>query len=421
MAQRGQMKHQFTYKYRLYPTEQQQILLAKHFGHTRFLYNEFLRNRIDAYKDKQKTLNYYDNQNSIPELKKTYLWLKEVGSQSLQYAARCLQNGFDNFFNKYKLKKQGKFKGKCGFPRFKKRHGKQSFHVPQNVKVVDGKIFIPKFKEGISLILHRPLAGEIEFATISKNKAGQYFVSITCAKEIEELPQIIKVVGLDLNVQYIVSSDNERYANPLPATTTHKVRERFLARAVSRKVQGSSRRQKSKLALNKVKLKQSNVREDFLHKTSKRIIDENQVIIIEDLSVKSMLKNKDPERRKQPRWREKLLHRKLNDCCFSSFVQKLMYKAKWYGRQVIKIDRWFPSSQLCSECGWRNEELGEERHWTCFNCFTLHDRDYNASKNILNEGLRMMNLWNAGDSQVSSNVRPAKLAGSQVSLKTLNG
>ena len=220
--------------------EQQQILLAKHFGHTRFLYNQFLRSRIDAYKDEHKSLNYYDNATSIPELKKTYEWLKEVGSQSLQYAARCLQNGFDNFFTKCKLKKQGKFKGKCGFPRFKKRHGKQSFRVPQNVKVIDDKLVIPKFLDGIPVVLHRPLEGEIEFATISKNKANQYFVSITCVKEIEELPPVIKVVGLDLNVQYIVSSDDERFANPRPATTKYKARERFLARSVSRKVESTA-------------------------------------------------------------------------------------------------------------------------------------------------------------------------------------
>ena len=406
------MKHQFTYKYRLHPTEKQQTSLAKHFGCARFCFNQFLRNRIDAYKNEHKSLNYYDNANSLPELKKIYPWLKESLSQSLQYAGRCVQNGFDNFFEKCKLKKQGKFKGKCGFPRFKKRHGKQSFRVPQNVKVIDDKLVIPKFLEGIPIILHRPLEGEIEFATISKNKANQYFVSITCVKEIEELPSVIKVVGLDLNVQYVVSSDDERFANPRPATTKYKTRERFLARAVSRKVKGSNRRNKSKLALNKLKVKQSNVREDFLHKTSKRIIDENQVIVIEDLSVKSMLKNKDPEKRKESRWREKLLHRQLNDCCFSSFVQKLMYKAKWYGRQVIKIDRWFPSSQLCSECGWQYRDLGEERHWTCFNCFEPHDRDYNASKNILNEGLRMMNLRNVGDSQLSSNVSLVALTSS---------
>jgi putative transposase len=321
------MKHQFTYKYRLYPTERQQILLAKHFGHTRFLYNEFLRNRIDAYKSEHKSLNFYDNTKSIPELKKTYEWLKEVGSQSLQYAARCLQNGFDNFFEKCKLKKQGKWKGKCGFPKFKKKHKKQSFRVPQDVKIKDNKLSIAKFREGIPIVLHRPLEGEIEFATISKNKANQYYVSITCEKEIEELPKITKIVGLDLNVQYIVSSEDERYANPRPATIMYKARERFLARAVSRKTKGSNRRNKAKLALNKLKLKQSNIREDFLHKISKKIIDENQIIIIEDLSVKSMLKNKDPEQRKQPRWKEKSLHRQLNDCCFYSFVQKLMYKA----------------------------------------------------------------------------------------------
>jgi putative transposase len=402
------MKHQFTYKYRLYPTEKQQILLSKYFGHTRFLYNEFLRNRIDAYKERKETLNYYDNQNSIPELKKTYEWLKEVGSQSLQYTARCLQNGFDNFFAKCKLKKQGKWKGKCGFPKFKKKHKKQSFHIPQNIKVVDNKLVIPKFKEGIPIILHRPLEGEIEFATISK-KANQYYVSITCEKEIEELPKIVKVVGLDLNVQYIVSSEDERFANPRPATK-YKARESFLARAISRKTKGSNRRNKAKLALNKLKVKQSNIREDFLHKISKKIIDENQIIILEDLSVKSMLKNKDPEQRKQPRWKEKSLHRQLNDCCFSSFVQKLMYKAKWYGRQVIKIDRYFPSSQLCSECGWQNKELGEEKEWTCWSCFASHDRDYNAAKNILKEGLK--NLRNVGDSQVSSSVSLVALTSS---------
>jgi putative transposase len=303
------------------------------------------------------------------------------------------------------LKKQGKWKGKCGFPRFKKKHKKQSFRIPQNVKVENDKLVIPKFKDGIPIVLHRPLEGEIEFATISKNKANQYYVSITCEKEIKEFPKVVKVVGLDLNVQYIVSSEDERYANPRPATTTYKIKERFLARAVSRKVKGSNRRNKAKLALNKLKLKQSNVREDFLHKISKKIIDENQVIIIEDLSVKTMLKNKDPEQRKQPRWKEKSLHRQLNDCCFSSFVQKLMYKAKWYGRQLIKIDRWFPSSQLCSECGWQNKELGEEKEWTCWSCFANHDRDYNAAKNILNEGLRMMNLGNTGDSQVCKSCR----------------
>jgi putative transposase len=399
------MIQQFTYKYRLYPNKEQMILLSKCFGHTRFLFNEFLRNRIDAYKEIKITLNYYDNQNSIPPLKKEYSWLKEVSSQSLQYSARRLQNAFDHFFRKIKLKKQGKLKGKCGFPKFKRKHDKQSFHVPQNINIIDDKLTFPKFKIGIPINLHRPLEGDICFATISKNKANQYYASITVEQNIQELPKITKVVGLDLNVKYIVASDEKKYANPLPSTTKYKSRERLFAKAVSRKTDKTSkRRQKAKLKLNKLKLKEHNIREDFLHKISKKLIDENQVIVLEDLSVMSMLKNKK-EKRNQPRWKEKSLHRGLNDCCFSSFVQKLTYKAKWYGRQIIKVDRYFPSSQLCNICGWQNKDLGEEKEWICWECFAPHDRDENSSKNIVKEGLRLINLGNPGDSQASSSVR----------------
>lgn len=179
------MKHLYSYKYRLNPTPEQEVLLTKHFGCVRFLYNLFLEQRIAAYKDKKETLNYYDNAVDIPRLKKTYEWLNEPGSQALQYAPRALQNGYDNFFRKVKLKKAGKHKGKCGFPRFKKKHGKQSFKVLQNIHIIDDKLSIPKFKEGIPIILHRPLEGEIKFATVSKNKAGQYFVSITVEKDNE--------------------------------------------------------------------------------------------------------------------------------------------------------------------------------------------------------------------------------------------
>lgn len=162
-----------SYKYRIVPTPEQEVLLNKHFGCVRFLYNHFLEQRINAYKGENKTLNYYDNAISIPELKQTYEWLKEVGSQALQYSARALQNAYDNFFNNIRKQK----KGKKGFPRFKNKHSKQSFKVLQNIKVENGKVSFPKFKEGIPIILHRPLEGEIEFATVSKNKAGQYFIT----------------------------------------------------------------------------------------------------------------------------------------------------------------------------------------------------------------------------------------------------
>src|SRR5690606_27447539 len=197
---------------RLDPTPKQQVLLNKHFGCVRYLYNHFLTQRTTAYKESNETQNYYDNAVEIPKLKKELPWLKEVGSQALQYAVKQLQNGYDNFFRKCKQK----VKGKKGFPRYKSKHGKQSFKVMQNVRLVEGKLVIPKFIDGISLIQHRELEGKIKFATVSKNKAGQYFVSITVEKEIAHLPKTNKKTGFDLNVAKIVGSDGSKHENPLP-------------------------------------------------------------------------------------------------------------------------------------------------------------------------------------------------------------
>ena len=374
----------YSYKYRLNPTPKQEVLLNKHFGCVRYIYNHFLRQRIDLYEQNKTTQNYYDNATQIPSLKKELPWLKEAGSQALQYAVKQLQTGYDNFFRKVKQKT----KGKKGFPKFKSKFGKQSFKVMQNVKIIDGKLVIPKFLKGINIVQHRELEGEIKFATISKNKAGQYFVSITTEREIEKLPKATKTVGYDLNVKHVVVSDGSRESNPLPETK-HKQYLKFLAKEVSRKVKGSKERKKAQLRLNKWKLYCKNVREDFLHKLSSKIINENQVIVIEDLDVNGMLVNKQ-EKRKVARWKERKLHKQLQDCCFSSLVQKLTYKAEWYGRELIKVSRWFPSSQLCSECNYQNKELGEEKEWTCWNCFASHDRDENASVNICNEGIRTL-------------------------------
>lgn len=382
------------------PTPEQEVLLAKHFGCVRFLYNHFLEQRINAYKGENKTLNYYDNATSIPELKQTYEWLKEVGSQALQYAARALQNAYDNFFNNIKKQK----KGKKGFPRFKNKHSKQSFKVLQNIKVEDGKVSFPKFKEGIPIILHRPLEGEIEFATVSKNKAGQYFISITTNKTITPLPPTAKTVGIDLNVKSIVCSDGAKYKNPLPKTK-YGERLRFLKKAKNRTQKESKGRTKAWLKLNQLEQRIHNIREDFQHKVSSKIVSENQVIVLETLSVKEMLANIDPEVRKMERWREKAYHRKQNDASFSSFIQKLKYKCEWYGRELRQVDKWFPSSQLCSVCGWQNKDLTlDDREWTCWNCWTNHDRDENAAVNIHNEGIHPR--WNRGEVAVCPDIRP---------------
>jgi putative transposase len=374
----------YSCKYRLKPTPEQEVLLNKHFGCVRYIYNHFLRQRIDLYEQDNETQNYYDNATQIPSLKKELPWLKEIGSQALQYAVKQLQTGYDNFFRKVKQKT----KGKKGFPKFKGKFGKQSFKVMQNVKIIDGKLVIPKFLKGINIVQHRELEGEIKFATVSKNKSGQYFVSITTEYKIEKLPKGTKTVGYDLNVKYVVGSDGSKESNPLPETK-NKQYLKFLAKELSRKQKGSKERKKAQLRLNKWKLYCKNVHEDFLHKLSSKIINENQVIVIEDLDVNGMLANKQ-EKRKFARWKERKLHKQLQDCGFSSLIQKLTYKAGWYGRELIKVSRWFPSSQLCSECNYQNKELGEEKEWACWNCFANHDRDENASVNIHNEGIRTL-------------------------------
>jgi putative transposase len=395
------VKHLYSYKYRLTPTLNQEGLLAKHFGCTRFIYNHFLEQRIQTYNESKAGSTYINDANQLPELKSKFEWLKEVNSQCLQYAVKCLQNGYDNFFRKCKQK----VKGKKGFPRFKRRHGKQSFRIPQCVKLIEGKLVIPKFLEGISLVLHRPLKGEIKFATISKNKAGQYHVSITVERDIQPLPESTKVIGIDLNVRDIVNSNGNKILNPRPGQQ-YQDRIKLLTQRISRKKLGSKNRDKAKLALNKKKQHIHNVREDFLHKVSKHIINENQVICVEDLSVENMVKKILVE--DMPRWKQRKLHRDILDCGFFSLVSKLIYKALWYGRELIKVGRWFPSSQLCNKCGWQYKDLPKHcKEWCCWNCWENNDRDINSADNILEEGLIIRTCGIQGIAY-RPDVRPAK-------------
>lgn len=369
----------YSYKYRLKPTQQQKILIEKHFGCTRFVYNYFLNQRIENYKNNKETSCYVKDANKLLQLKKEFSWLKETNSQSLQQSLKHLQHGFDNFFRRCKKKIQGKI----GFPRFKSKNGKKSYTIPQAIKIVDNKLHIHKFREGIRVIIDRPIDGKIKFATISKNKTNQYFVSITVEREIKQLSKNENTIGFDLNVKNIVSNKDKRFPNPLPETK-YKKRLAYLAKEISRKQKDGQNRKKAQLLFNKWKQYCHNVREDFQHKLSKDIINENQVICLENLCVKSMLENK----KDQPRWKQRKLHNQLNDCSFYSLIQKLTYKAQWYGREIIKVDRYFPSSQLCSQCNFQNQELGEEKEWFCWNCWTNHDRDKNAAINIYNQGLK---------------------------------
>ena len=397
------MNRLYTYKFRLNPSQEQQVLLNKHFGCCRWVFNHFLGKRINAYKTEKKSLNRRMNEVELPTLKLENPWLKETGSQSLQFSVECLQNSYDNFFRKVKLKKQGKHKGKCGFPRFKRKHGRQSFRVKQNIHLIDGKLKFPKFLEGIELIQEREVEGEIQFATISRSPAGHYDVAITVFKNIQPLPELETSIGIDLNIGAMVDSDGNYYKNPRPAQR-YKKRLKLLHQAVSRSVKGTKGREKAKKKLAKLYEHIHNVREDWLHKLSTQIVRENQTICVEDLSVADMLHKTKPDEREEMRWEEKVRHRNISDCGFYSFVQKLTYKAEWYGRLLKKVDRWFPSSQLCSVCGYRNKDLTlADRTWVCPICGAVHDRDENSATNIHNEGTSPS--WNRGRA-VRPGVRP---------------
>ena len=352
------------YKYRLYPTNEQKILLNKHIGSARFVYNLALECKQMAYAGSKVNLNCFDLIKQLPDLKKECEWLKEINSQSIQQPIRNLDNAFTRFF-----------KGQGSFPKFKKKSSVGSFNVPQNVYLENSKLIIPKFKKGIDVVLHRPIKGEIRQATISRTPTGKYFVSILCETgEVNKPKANIKedtAVGIDLGIKtFLVTSDGECFENPkFLRETLSKLK--YVQRKFSK---NKGKRTKNKLA--KLHEKVANQRKYFLHKTSSKLISDNQTICIEDLNVKGMLANHK-------------LALSISDCGWSMFVDMLEYKAEWYGKNILKIGRFEPSSKLCSCCGSINKELTlKDREWTCSKCNTLLDRDVNASINIKNFALK---------------------------------
>lgn len=351
-------------KYRLYPTVAQEELIIKHIGSSRFIYNLALETKRTAYIGNKVNLSRYDLQKQMVDLKNECEWLKEVNSQSLQVALLNLDNAYSKFY-----------KG-AGFPKFKsKRYGKQSFSVPQDIKIKNEKLVIPKFREGINIILHRPIKGEIRQATISKTPTGKYFASILCETgEVIKQKAIIKentTIGIDLGIKtYLVSSDGKEFDNP-----------RFLSEAQSRLkyFQRKYSKHKGKRTKNRLAIlyeKVTNQRNDFLHKTSSELIKNHDSIAIEDLNISGMVKNH-------------CLAQSISDAGWAMFITMLEYKAEWYGKNILKIGRFEPSSKLCSECGHVNNELKlEDREWICPECGSVLDRDLNAAINIKSFALK---------------------------------
>jgi putative transposase len=352
-----------SYKYRLYPNKEQGILLAKHFGACRWVYNDALALRAKLWQEKKESISWADLSARLPilKIKEETQWLKEVNAQSLVGQIINLEKAYQAFF-----KKGG------GFPTFKKRHGRQSFQCPQAVKIdLDAKtIQLPKFTS-MRFAFSRPFEGKVKTVTISRDPSGKHFaaVLVETGKDALATRPYSDVLGIDLGLSHFATfSDGKKIENPrlLKSSLTKLAREQ---RRLSRKVKGSKNRAKQRVRVALAHEKIRNQRTDFLHKLSTGIIRENQAIALEDLNVVGMQQNRS-------------LARSVSDASWSEFVRQLEYKASWHGKTVLRIGRFDPSSKLCT-CGVINRTLSlSDRVWTCPSCGTTHDRDVLAANNI---------------------------------------
>ena len=357
-----------TYRFRLYPNKAQTELLSKHFGCSRFVYNTFLDQRIERYKLTGKSDNYYAQAKTLTALKKQEetVWLKDVNAQTLQFAIKSLELAYTNFFKK-----------RAKFPKFKSKHSKNSFTVPQAASVAGGRLFIPKFKEGIKCCVHREIVGKIGKVTIIKSSSGKYFVSVFTTEEyVTPIEKSGKPIGVDLGLKdLLMTSEGEIFRNNR-YTKKYECRLAKAQRNLSRKKKRSKGFENQKLKVARLYEKISNSRADYLHKCSISLIRRYDTICIEDLNVKGIVKNHR-------------LAKSVTDVSWGKFVSMLTYKAEWNDKNVVKIDRFYPSSQTCHVCGYVNKDTKDlsVREWECPVCHAHHDRDVNAAINILRFGL----------------------------------
>ncbi len=363
------MKQKKAYKYRFYPSDEQKRILAQTFGCCRYVYNWALRERTDAYYQRGERLYYEGTAQRLVTLKKQEetVWLNEVSSVVLQQSLRHLDKGFRNFFE-----------GRADYPTFKKKRNQQSATYASNAFVWDGQtLTLAKMDDPLSIVWHRPLPDSCKpsSVTITKDEANRYFISILVEEDIKPLEVTPKMVGLDLGLKsMVITSDGQTYGNPKFFAKD----EKKLAKAQHRhakKKKGSKNRAKARLKVARIHKKIADRRRNYQHQLSTHIIRENQVVCVESLSVKNMVKNH-------------CLAKAISDVGWSEFVRQLEYKAEWYGRTLVKIDKWYPSSKRCFDCGHILDSLTlDVRSWTCPECGVVHDRDINAAQNILAVGL----------------------------------
>lgn len=362
-------------KIRIYPTHDQITYINKLLGSSRFVYNQCLDWKIDQWKSNGKSTGLKDTGKYLLDLKSQKEWLKEAHSKVLQQSLMNLEVAYKNFF-----------KSGSGFPKFKRKHEKQSCRFPVDAisKIKGNRINIIRplsdihfkcsSKDESYLNKHQEL---IKSGTLTKTKSDNYYFSILIDRPSKSLPESNKITGIDLGIKdFVVDSNGKTWEN-LKSKRLNKNKLTKLHKELSRKVKGSSNREKSRIKLSRFYEKLTNIKEHYLHSVVNQLLSENQTIVMEDLNIKGMMQNHK-------------LAKSIQEISLYKFKQILKYKAHWYGREVIEVSRWFPSSKLCSSCGWKNVDLQlNERQWDCLVCGSSHCRDVNAAINLRNEGIKI--------------------------------
>jgi putative transposase len=361
------------YRYRLYPNAEQAELLNKTFGCCRFVYNEARAFKKQAYDTEKKTVSRYELDRRLPELKKQFPWLSEVYSQTLQQSIAHLEAAYQRFFKQNTHRRRAP-----GFPKFKSKHDRQSASFPQNASIdfVTATLRLPKIGD-VPLALSRTFEGRVKTVTVSRTSTGKFFAAVLVEDGIEHptppVPDESNSLGIDVGLtDFAILSTGEKIANPRKLRASLR-RLRRLSRSFSRKKKESRNRAKSKRRLALLHEKVVNQRQDFLHKTTHRLVVENQAttLCVEALAVQNLMRNKR-------------LSRSIADAAWGEFLRQIIYKALWNGKNLLKAGRFDATSKTCGECGWKKHALSlRDREWYCLNCGAVHDRDINAAKNIV--------------------------------------